>query len=122
MMPFGAGSYGWLGSLIWLAFIAGVVLVIVWAVGTYGRGSDDEALRELRSRFARGEIDTTQFEEMRRVLGASERPRTAGRLGLLGLLLIVGALVAGILLSWFGPYGWGSMMGPGGMMWPGMGR
>jgi len=121
MMTLGTGSFGWLGLLIWLGLITGVVLVVVWAVQAAGRGSDDEPLRELRSRFARGEIDAEQFEEMRRVLGASQRPRNGARLGLLGLLLIVGALVAGVLLGWLGPNGWGSMMGSGGMMWPRMG-
>ena len=120
-MTFGAGSFGWLSFLIWLVLIAGVVLIVVWIVGAAGHNTDDEPLRELRNRFARGEIDATQFEETRRVLGASARPRAGGALGLLGLLLVVGALLAGLLLSWFGPYGWGSMMGSGGMMWPGMG-
>ena len=117
-MTFGAGSFGWLGFLIWLALIAGVVLVVV---GAAVRGADDEPMRELRSRFARGEIDAAQFEEMRRVLGASARPRAGGRLGLLGLVLVGGALLGGILLSWYGPYSWSSMMGSGGMMWPGLG-
>ena len=120
MMTFGAGSFGWLSFLIWLALIAGVVLIVIWTVGAAGRGVDDEPMRELRSRFARGEIDAAQFEEMRRVLGASARPRATGLLGLLGLVLVIGALVAGILMSWLGPYGWGPMMGPGGMMWPRM--
>lgn len=118
MMTLGTGSLGWLGLLTGLAF-AGVVLVVVWAVHAAGRGVEDEPLRELSIRFARGEIDAAQFEEMRRVLGAPERPRTGARLGLIGLLLIVGALAAGLLLSWLGPGGWGPMMGPGGMMWPG---
>jgi len=121
MMTFGGGSFGWLSFLIWLALIAGIVLIVVWIVQAAGRGSDDEPLRELRSRFARGDIDATQFEEMRRVLGTTERPRADARVGLLGVVLIAGALVAGVLLSWLSPYGWGSMMGPGGMMWPMMG-
>ncbi len=125
MMTFGAGSFGWLGVLIWPALIAGIILVVVWAVGAAGRGSEDEPLRELRSRFARGVIDATQFEEMRRVLGASARPRTGARLGLLGLLLIVGALVAMIVAGASGPggwnWGWGGMMGSGGMMGIGAG-
>lgn len=75
----------------------------------------------LRNRFARGEIDAAQFEEMRQVLRPSERPRANAGLALLGVVLVVGALVAGVLLSWFGPYGWGLMMSSGGMMWPGMG-
>ena len=119
-MTFGAGSFGWLGLLIWPALIAGMILVVVWAVGVAGRGAEDEPLRELRSRFARGDIDATQFEEIRRVLGASEQPRTGARLGLLGLLLIVGALVAWIVAGASGSggwnRGWGGMMGPGGMM------
>lgn len=121
MMTFGAGSPGWLSVLTWLALIAGVVLIVAWLVQAAGRRPDDEPLRELRSRFARGEIDATQFEEMRRVLGSSERPRANAGLALLGVVLVVGALVAGVLLSWTSPYGWGPMMGPGGMMWPGIG-
>jgi len=121
MMTFGAGSFGWLSVLIWLALIAGIVLIVVWIAQAAGRGSNDEPLRELRSRFARGEIDATQFEEMRRLLDASERPRANAGLALLGVVLVVGALAAGVLLSWTSPYGWGPMMGPGGMMWPGMG-
>ena len=105
-MTFGAGSFGWLGLLIWPALMAGIILVVVWAVGAAGRGSEGEPLRELRSRFARGDIDAAQFEETRRVLGASDRPRTGARLGLLGLVLIVGALLAWIVASVGGSGGW----------------
>lgn len=116
-MMSGAGSFGWLSLLIWLALIAGVVLIVAWIVQAAGRRSDDEPLHELRSRFARGEIDAAQFEETRRVLGPAERSRSGARLGLIGLLLIVGALIAGILTSWSWGGTWGPMMGPGMWSW-----
>lgn len=119
MMTYGAGWSGWVGLLAGLAFIAGVVLIVVWAVGAAGRRSGDDALDELRRRFARGDIDAGQFEEMRRVLGPSERPGQGARLGLIGLLLVVGAFVAGLLWGWRGTNGWGPMMGSG--MWSWMG-
>ena len=82
MMSFGAGSFGRLGPLIWLAFVAGIVLIIAWIIQAGGRGSEDEPLRELRSRFARGDIDAAQFEEMRRrSLPAASTSEQAGRAG-----------------------------------------
>lgn len=120
MMTWGGGWTGWLWMLAGLAFVVGVVLTVAWAVGRTGGGSEDEALDALRSRFARGEIDAAQFEDMRRVLGSTERPRERDRVGLIGLLLIVSALVAWIVGSGLGSagwnWGWGGMMGPGGMM------
>lgn len=120
MMTWGAGWTGWLWMLAGLAFVVGVVLVVVWAIGRAGGGSNDEAMATLRARFARGEIDAAQFEEMRRVLGSTERPRERDQVGLIGLVLIVGALVVWIVASALGPagwnWGWGEMMGPGGMM------
>ena len=120
MMTWGGGWNGWLWMLAGLSVVVGVVLVVVWAVGRAGGGPEDDAMTTLRSRFARGEIDAAAFEEMRRVLGSTERPRGRDRIGLIGLLLIVGALVAWIVASAIGPAGWnrdwGGMMGPGGMM------
>jgi plastocyanin len=125
MMTWGAGWNGWLWMLAGLSFVVGVVLVVVWAVGRAGGGPEDDAITALRARFARGEIDATQFEEMRRVLGSTERPRSQDRVGLLGLLLILGAFLAWVLGSAVGPSGWnpgwGGMMGPGGMMGIGAG-
>lgn len=122
MMTWGAGAAGWLWMLAGPALIVGVVLIVVWAIQRAGGGPEDEARTTLRARFARGEIDAAQFEEMRRVLGSSERPGGRDRVGLIGLLLIVGALVAWIVASASGPAGWNGgwsgMMGPGGMMGP----
>jgi len=125
MMSWGAGSAGWLWMLAGLAFMVGVVLVIVWLAQRAGGGTDDAALTALRARFARGEIDAAQFEEMRRVLGSTERPGGRDRVGLIGLVLILGAVVVWIVASAIGPAGWnwswGGMIGPGGMMGPMMG-
>ncbi len=97
MMTWGAGWAGWLWMLAALALVVGVALVVVWAIQRVGGGPEDDAMSALRGRFARGEVDAAQFEEMRRVLGSTERPRGRDRVGLIGLLLIVGALVAWIL-------------------------
>ncbi len=124
MMNWGSGPVGPLWMLGGLAFMVGVVLVIVWAVQRTGDGPEDDALTALRARFARGEIDAGEFEQMRGVLGSTERPRGRDRVGLIALLLIVGAMVAWILASAMGPAGWNwgsGMMGPGGMMGPMMG-
>ena len=115
----GSGSVAWLWMLAGLALVIGVVLIVGWAVQRSGGGLEDDAMTALRARYARGEIDATQFEEMRRVLGSTGRPRGRDRVGLIGLLLIVGALLAWILGSALAPAGWnggwGGMMGPGGM-------
>jgi plastocyanin len=120
MMTWGSGSVGLLWMLAGLVFMVGVVLVVVWAVQRAGGGPEDDAMTALRARFARGEIDAAQFEEMRQVLGSTERPRGRDRVGLIGLLLIVGALLAWVLGSALAPAGWNrgwsGMMGPGGMM------
>ena len=125
MMTWGAGTAGWLWMLAGLALMVGVILIVIWAIQRAGGGPDDDALAALRARFARGEIDAAQFEEMRRVLGATERPRGRDSAGLIGLVLIVGAILVWIVASATGPAGWnpgwGGMMGPGGMMGIGAG-
>jgi plastocyanin len=125
MMTWGAGSAGWVWMLAGLALVIGIVLVIVWALQRTGGGAEDDALTALRGRFARGEIDAGQFEEMRRVLGSTERQRGGDRVGLIGLLLIVGAVVVWIVAGATGlggpNWGWNGMMGPGGMLGPMMG-
>lgn len=120
MMTFGGSWFGWLGPLVMLGLLAGVVLVVVWAVQAGRRRRDDDALATLRTRFARGEIDGDQLEAMRRTLGAEDGRRAGANLGLIGLILIVAAIVLGIVFAWIGP-GWGLMTGPGGMMGPMMG-
>ncbi len=106
MMTWGSGGVAWWAMLAGLAFMMGVVLIVVWAIGRVGGGPEDEALRALHSRFARGEIDAGQFDEMRRVLRSSEAPPGRDRVGLIGHLLFVGAIIAWIVAAAIGPEGW----------------
>jgi len=120
MMTFGSGYFGgWLMILAPIALVVGVVLIALWAVRLLGAGAEDDALRQLRVRFARGEIDAPQFEEMRRALEVPDGPRTGrGALGVVGVVLVVGAILLGVVAGCGGTTGpgWGGMMGPGGMM------
>src|SRR3970282_2475363 len=97
MMTFGSGYFGgWLMLLAPIALVVGVVLIALWAVRLLGAGAEDDALRQLRVRVARGEIDAPQFEEMRRALEGPDRPRTGrSALGVVGVVLVVGALLLG---------------------------
>ena len=85
------GGYGWFGGLLMLAFgalvIAGIVLLIIWAVrasgghgatggpGGYGTppppgaAGHDEAVAIARRRCASGEITTQEYDEIMRALG-----------------------------------------------------
>lgn len=71
------GAWGLLWMLVPLLFWGGLLALIVWAVirltsnprhaGGLGiRGESGEEI--LKQRFARGEIDTEEFEERRRIL------------------------------------------------------
>jgi putative membrane protein len=70
-----------LGSLLWIALIA----VIVWASmsflnkkgGSTMQSVAPSAMEILRQRYARGEIDSTTFEQMRAQLQESEQERFA---------------------------------------------
>jgi len=85
---YGMGSGGWIGGLIMSFFgllvLAGIVLIIVWAVrssaGHHQAGGDrpmqsgpvghDEAVAIAKRRYANGEIDRAQYEEILRGLGS----------------------------------------------------
>ena len=70
---------GGLGMLLPLLFLIGLVVLIVWAIerGVLDRGSREgegphmqggSAEEILKERFARGEIDTEEYEERYRIL------------------------------------------------------
>jgi putative membrane protein len=75
--------YGWndgtgimmiFGGLLSLAFLIGIVFLIIWGVNQLNRrpttsGGGDNALNLARERYARGEITQAQFEDIRRNLG-----------------------------------------------------
>lgn len=77
----------WLGGLVMVFFglllVAGLVLLVVWAVraasgghasgtgpsGGSSAGGQDEAIAVARRRLASGEITAEQFDEIKRALG-----------------------------------------------------
>jgi len=80
MMSSAFGFMGF-GFVFWLLMLLGLVLLIRWLIqGPTDRGGsnmlsdEDEALRELRLRFARGEIDEAEYLRRRRLLEEEGRP------------------------------------------------
>jgi putative membrane protein len=83
MHGFGWGSWGWVGWIlnlvIILGIIAGIVLLVVWlarqtgpisssSTPRYPEQNQPTALEILQVRYARGEIDQEQYELMKRDL------------------------------------------------------
>lgn len=80
------GGYGWFGAMLMFVFgaivVAGIVLLILWAVRTSGghhtsgatpppagAAGHDEAVAIAKRRLASGEITNEQYEEIMRSLG-----------------------------------------------------
>lgn len=77
-MMWGDGRWMFFGPLMMLVFIAAVVAVVILMIRWLGRPDHGTAphpppgrtpLDILKERFARGEIDSEEFEERRRILG-----------------------------------------------------
>jgi len=78
MMGFGMmGAFGLISVIFSMAIIAGIVVLIVWAVKRFTDGSanpkqasDGRSPREiLQSRYARGEITRDQYQQMLQDVG-----------------------------------------------------
>lgn len=65
------GAWGWIGPLIALVVLAAGGYLLYGAVSGSG---NDAAVEELRRTYARGEIDTDEFEERRERLQRSGEP------------------------------------------------
>lgn len=64
----GMGVWGW---LMMVAFWVVVIALVIWMVRSTGgstRSDENQALRILDERFARGEIEQDEYQERRRVL------------------------------------------------------
>ncbi len=71
----GMGVWMIFGGLLSLAFLIGLVFLIIWGVNqvnrrppTGGGSGGDNALAIARERYARGEITQAQFDEIKRHL------------------------------------------------------
>jgi putative membrane protein len=62
------------GFIFWLLLIAGIVVLVVWAVrsssnrGQGVSGHEPDAMEIARRRYARGEISKEQFEQLKQDL------------------------------------------------------
>ena len=117
MMP-SMGGMPWLWMLVALLIVVGLAAAIASAFG--GSATDgDDALRVLRARFARGEIDADAFDKAKATLGAEPTRRPSPRHLLIGAVAL---LIAGVLTACLSSTVWvpGGMMGSmNGMMGPG---
>lgn len=108
MMAF-MGGMAWMWMLAALLIVVGLVAAISAAFG--GSATDgDDALRILRARFARGEIDADAFDKAKATLGAEPTGRRAPRRLLIVAIVV---LIAGAAIAWLAS---GGIWGPGGMM------
>ncbi len=73
----GGWGMGWLGGIFmmifWVLVLAGLVFLIKWLIQSTNRansdaGSGNRALEILKERYARGEIDSAEYEEKKKVL------------------------------------------------------
>ena len=70
------GTWGWVAMIlqliVWLGLIAGIVLLVVWAVrrsnrslaSSYAVSAQPSAKEILQARYARGEITREQYQQM----------------------------------------------------------
>jgi putative membrane protein len=76
----GGWGMGWFGGIFmmifWVLALVGLVLLIRWLIQSTSRvksdaGNSNRALEILKERYARGEIDTAEFETMKLALSKS---------------------------------------------------
>ena len=73
----GGWGMGWFGGIFmlifWVLVLVGLIFLIKWLIQSTNRvksdaGGGNSALEILKERYARGEIDTAEFEEKKKVL------------------------------------------------------
>ena len=74
MSGWGLGGFGGIFMIFfWVLILVGLILFIRWLIQATGRkefagNTDSKSLELLKERYARGDIDKTQFESMKRDL------------------------------------------------------
>ena len=63
------GGFSWLWMFVWLAFLVGVVWLVVWLVRAASEKNSGNALDALKGRYARGEISGKQYEKIKKEIG-----------------------------------------------------
>lgn len=57
-------AFGGLMMIFWIALFVGLIVLLVrWLGGTGEQRPNGDALDTLKQRFARGEVDTAEFQE-----------------------------------------------------------
>ena len=73
----GGWGMGWFGGIFmmifWVLILVGLIFLIKWLIQTTGRvksdsGNNNRAIEILKERYARGEIDTAEFNEKKKVI------------------------------------------------------
>jgi len=66
-------GFGWIGLILNVAIIVGIVILVVWAIKRFTDGNvspNRQTPREiLQTRYARGEITREQYQQMLQDLG-----------------------------------------------------
>lgn len=66
-------GFGWIGLILNIAIIIGIVILVVWAVKRFTSGSTSssgQTPREiLQARYARGELTRDQYQQILQDLG-----------------------------------------------------
>ncbi len=66
--PFGPGFFDFFGMTMLVALLVPILItvlvvgVVVWAIRRSAPPREDPAIAELKARYARGEIDTAEFQ------------------------------------------------------------
>ncbi len=72
MMDGGSWGWGWVMMVFWVAVIVFIVILIARSVGggnnSTSNHSNDDALEIAKKRFASGEINKKEFDEIRKAI------------------------------------------------------